>query len=126
MDFSGVLIAKTFYISSPKVQRIYPAALGILRKIKKDVVLGDYHVQEGTMVMLSSYTIHRHPKYWERPDDLWPERFFPENSKFVFFFFSFCFIFILTLFPFSTEEDILLLLLHFLLGQGRALENNSL
>ena len=43
------------------------------------------------MVLLSSYTTHRHPGYWERPDDFWPERFYPENSKFVFLL-VFCFV----------------------------------
>mmetsp|Transcript_7900 Transcript_7900/g.11931 ORF Transcript_7900/g.11931 Transcript_7900/m.11931 type:complete len:528 (-) Transcript_7900:125-1708(-) len=64
-----------------EVTRLYPAAVGMMRKTKKDVQLGDYHVDEGTLILLSSYNIHRHPKYWERPDEFWPDRFLPENSK---------------------------------------------
>lgn len=34
----------------------------------------------GTDVLVSPYLIHRHPAFWERPDEFEPDRFLPEPA----------------------------------------------
>jgi cytochrome P450 len=38
-------------------------------------VVGGYRVPAGADVMISPYTLHRHPGFWPDPDQFRPERF---------------------------------------------------
>jgi cytochrome P450 len=58
--------------------RLYPPAWLITRKaIEADVVMG-CAVPAGALVILSPYTLHRHPAFWPNPETFDPERFLPE------------------------------------------------
>jgi cytochrome P450 len=60
--------------------RLYPPAWWIERQAaERDELLG-YPVAPGTFMVVSPYTIQRHPRYWERPEEFDPERFTPERS----------------------------------------------
>ncbi len=60
--------------------RLYPPAWITNRQtIADDEILG-HRIPAGAYVMLSPYVLHRHPDYWERPDEFDPERFTPERS----------------------------------------------
>ena len=37
-------------------------------------------VKKGQIVMISPYTLHRHPKFWDKPTQFDPTRFYPENK----------------------------------------------
>ena len=57
--------------------RLYPPAWITNRQaISGDEILG-HRIPAGAFVMLSPYVLHRHPDYWDRPDDFDPERFAP-------------------------------------------------
>ncbi|KKK37879.1 cytochrome P450 [Mesobacillus campisalis] len=58
--------------------RLYPPAYVIGRDAIEDVVIGDYLVKKGEMVMMSQYVMHRDPAYFEQPESFLPERF--ENN----------------------------------------------
>ena len=60
--------------------RLFPPAWILGRKALSDDQIGGYQVPAGTIVAISPYTLHRHPGFWERPDDFEPERFSPERS----------------------------------------------
>ena len=61
--------------------RLYPPAWGQPREsVAGDEVCG-YHIEAGRMVFVSQYLTHRHPDYWERPEEFLPERFAPELSN---------------------------------------------
>ena len=60
--------------------RLYPSAWILGRKALHDDEIGGYPVAAGTIVAISPYTMHRHPGYWENPDDFDPDRFSPERS----------------------------------------------
>ena len=60
--------------------RLYPPAYVFSRAVKEDDVIGGFRIPGGTMVDLSPYVTHRHPDFWERPDEFLPERFAPEAS----------------------------------------------
>ncbi|HEX9037451.1 MAG TPA: cytochrome P450 [Ktedonobacterales bacterium] len=63
-----------------EVMRLYPPAWAILRNAVGPDQIGPYTVPAGTAVLISPYSIQRHPDYWERPNEFDPERFAPERE----------------------------------------------
>ncbi|WP_141731137.1 cytochrome P450 [Oligoflexus tunisiensis] len=59
--------------------RLYPTAWMVNRTCKVDLQWGDYIFKKGTTFLLPQYAVHRHPRYWERPDDFWPDHFLAEK-----------------------------------------------
>jgi cytochrome P450 len=55
--------------------RLYPPVWLIPRRAISADEVGGYHIPAGSDVLISPYVLHRHPKYWERPDVFAPERF---------------------------------------------------
>jgi cytochrome P450 len=68
--------------------RLYPPAWGMPREsIEPDEICG-YPLPAGATLILSQHLIHRHPNFWQRPDEFDPRRFLPGNAhrhKFAFF-----------------------------------------
>ncbi|MFP2928619.1 cytochrome P450 [Pyxidicoccus sp. 3LG] len=60
--------------------RLYPPAYIFSRAVKEDDVIGGYRIPKGSWVDVSPYVTHRHPDFWERPEEFIPERFLPEAS----------------------------------------------
>jgi cytochrome P450 len=60
--------------------RLYPPAWSFERQAIADDVVGGYEVKAGTIVALSPYVLHRHPRYWDNPEGFDPDRFSPERS----------------------------------------------
>jgi len=57
--------------------RLYPPAWVTTREVIENIELGDYPIHKGSIVIMSMYTMHRDPRYWEEPDQFRPERFAP-------------------------------------------------
>lgn len=55
--------------------RLYPPAWVLGRKALQDDWLGEFYVPAGTIIAISPYTVHRHPAYWDCPEEFFPERF---------------------------------------------------
>jgi cytochrome P450 len=60
--------------------RLYPPAWIVGRKALEDDELLGYHVKKGYNVIICVYQIHRHPDFWEKPNEFDPDRFLPERS----------------------------------------------
>ena len=61
--------------------RLYPPAWITNRQaIAEDEILG-HLIPAGAFVSLSPYVLHRHPNYWDNPDDFDPERFAPGGGN---------------------------------------------
>ncbi|MGB7340842.1 MAG: cytochrome P450 [Phototrophicaceae bacterium] len=60
--------------------RLYPSAAFYPRNVVGTDTLSGYTVTEGMQVFLFPYATHRHPDYWENPDQFEPNRFAPEKE----------------------------------------------
>ncbi|WP_248965403.1 cytochrome P450 [Sphaerisporangium perillae] len=62
-----------------EVMRLYPPVWMLPREAQGDDEVGGYHVPAGSDVLISPYTLHRHPAFWDEPDRFDPERFDPDR-----------------------------------------------
>jgi cytochrome P450 len=64
-----------------EVLRLYPPAWAISSRnaYEDDVILG-YRIPKGGLVFILPYIIHRDPRFWDRPEQIIPERFSEQNS----------------------------------------------
>lgn len=60
-----------------ETMRLYPPAWITNRQALADDEILGHRIPAGAFVMVSPYVLHRHPDYWERPDEFDPERFAP-------------------------------------------------
>ncbi|GAA2359899.1 cytochrome P450 [Catellatospora methionotrophica] len=63
-----------------EVMRMYPPVWLLPRIALADDEVGGYHVPAGADVLISPYTLHRHPRFWEDPTRFDPDRFDPSRS----------------------------------------------
>ena len=61
--------------------RLYPPAWAVVRSAVSDDVVGEWQVPVGNQITLAIAYIHRHPEFWEAPNEFRPERFAPEQVK---------------------------------------------
>ncbi len=60
--------------------RLYPPAWGMSRHAIADDEIRGYRVPAGAEVAVVQYVTHRHPDFWDNPEEFDPERFTPERS----------------------------------------------
>jgi len=58
-----------------EAMRVYTITPILSRTTQADDVIGGYQIPAGSQLMLAVSAVHRHPDFWERPQDFWPERF---------------------------------------------------
>ena len=62
--------------------RIHPPASGMsLRKLSKPIKIGSYIVPKDFLCSVNPWQVHRHPKYWENPEQYNPERFLSDEKR---------------------------------------------
>jgi len=59
--------------------RLYPPAWVVSRRVLADDVLAGSPVPAGALIIVSPYTLHRHPDVWEEPEVFDPDRFAPDR-----------------------------------------------
>jgi cytochrome P450 len=63
-----------------EAMRLYPPVWIIARRAIEADEICSYDVAAGTLICISPYTLHRHARYWDAPDEFRPERFAKEYS----------------------------------------------
>jgi cytochrome P450 len=62
--------------------RLYPPVPLLARQALRDETIRGRPVRAGSLVMVVPWLLHRHRKFWGKPDHYIPERFLPENAEF--------------------------------------------
>ncbi|MDB5227460.1 MAG: cytochrome [Bacteroidota bacterium] len=60
--------------------RLYPTAYILTRESKEVDMVKDLEIPSKTLIVLSTYFLHRNPAYWQKPDEFIPERFEGTNN----------------------------------------------
>lgn len=55
--------------------RLYPPAAALSTQAIAEVEIGGQRIDKDTIIILSMYATHRHPRLWEKPNDFYPEHF---------------------------------------------------
>ncbi|MFL7894205.1 MAG: cytochrome P450 [Anaerolineales bacterium] len=63
-----------------EVLRLYPAAPVYVRDAVNADTLDGYDIPAGSAVMMSPYLTHRHPDFWENPQQFNPDHWTPERE----------------------------------------------
>lgn len=61
--------------------RLYPPVWMITRRAVEDDLLGGFAVPAGSQILISVYTLQRHPALWEAPARFRPERFLASGAR---------------------------------------------
>jgi cytochrome P450 len=61
--------------------RLYPPVAVFGREAAQDCTIGDYEIQQGTVITISQWVMHRHPQYFDNPEAFEPERWTDEFEK---------------------------------------------
>lgn len=61
--------------------RLHPPFWFENRNVVADVELGDERIPQGSVVVFSRYSLHRHIDFWKDPERFDPERFRPEHEE---------------------------------------------
>ena len=69
--------------------RLYPPAWGMPRTPKEDTEIQGSLIPKGSIITVAAFMIHRHPEFWENPDQFNPDNFLPDKvnqrPKFAYF-----------------------------------------
>ncbi len=63
-----------------EAMRLYPPAWIIARSVIGDDEIEGCHIPGGSIIFVSPYVTHRHPRIFENPEGFDPERFAPERA----------------------------------------------
>ncbi|MEO5959235.1 MAG: cytochrome P450 [Opitutaceae bacterium] len=58
-----------------EAMRLYPPIWIIERRVVRDDAVGGFFLPAGSAVVIAPYALHRHPGFWDRPDEFNPSRF---------------------------------------------------
>ena len=64
-----------------EAMRLYPPAWALSRTAVGADTLGGYPVAAGSEALMIPYVTHRHPDFWDDPDEFRPERFAPAAKE---------------------------------------------
>jgi cytochrome P450 len=63
-----------------EAMRLYPPAYILFRRVKEDDVVCGHRIHRGGVVVMTPMVFHRHPSFWDRPDEFLPDRWADEDA----------------------------------------------
>jgi cytochrome P450 len=60
--------------------RLYPPVPVLAREAVRGERIRNRDIPAGSLVLVAPWLLHRHRRYWDKPDHFVPERFLPENA----------------------------------------------
>jgi cytochrome P450 len=63
-----------------EAMRLYPPAWLLMRRAIQDDEIGGYCIPANSTLLWSTYFSHRHPDFWEKPEQFYPDHFSEELS----------------------------------------------
>ena len=64
-----------------EVMRLYPVAPFLTRIAQRSIMVGEYEVQPGTLLLMSSYAMGRDGNIFDHPEDVKPERWMRNRNE---------------------------------------------
>ena len=61
--------------------RLYPPAFGVVREAVNDCEIGGYPIPKGATLAMFQYSVHRDPRFFNRPEEFLPERWEKDFAK---------------------------------------------
>lgn len=77
-DFSKLKWAEWIVTES---MRLFPPIWAMARMAMRDDKLADHEIKANTIVIVSPYVMHRHPRFYESPDTFMPNRWDNDTEK---------------------------------------------
>jgi cytochrome P450 len=77
-DVPGLIYTRAVF---EETIRLYPPVPFLGRQALRDETIRGRPVPAGSLVMVAPWLLHRHRKFWGKPDHFIPERFLPENAQ---------------------------------------------
>jgi cytochrome P450 len=72
---------QTLEYSFQEAMRLYPPIWVFPREASADDTLGGHSIPAGSTIMVSPYLTHRHPEFWDEPEQFQPHRFAPTSMS---------------------------------------------
>lgn len=69
--------------------RLYPPTTSLAVKAVDNISIGNYEIQQGTILIISMYATHHHPGLWSKPNEFYPEHFLGNKKRHRYAFFPF-------------------------------------
>jgi cytochrome P450 len=61
--------------------RLYPTAFTLTRQAHAEDLLGGNSIRAGSVILISTWNTHRHPEFWNNPEQFDPGRFVGEHPE---------------------------------------------
>lgn len=61
--------------------RLYPPAYGVVREALNDCEIGGYPIPKGATLAMFQWSVHRDPRFFDRPEEFFPERWENDYAK---------------------------------------------
>jgi len=62
-----------------EAMRVYPPVWLLMRRAIRDDEIDGYHIPANSYILWSPYISHRHPDFWEKPEQFYPDHFLTEH-----------------------------------------------
>jgi cytochrome P450 len=63
-----------------EAMRLYPPVYALARHAEREDEIGGHRIPPGSLLVVSQWATHRHPRFWDDPETFNPDRFTPAQE----------------------------------------------